>query len=187
MLIADSRSKALFCIFLTERFREISSQIKVIFPKLKIRKGVFMDYLKNPIAALEAEGVLFEYPYWRILEALNISKDKKFDLESILWMLSERLSGVNYVFIQDDELTDELLDEIATGESDSKDRIISASTAGRFPEGLLKNLPPTWEESLFFISSVLEISDEETVKDILRAMRGQGMFTGLINFLLDDK
>jgi hypothetical protein len=143
-----------------------------------------LDRLQNRLAALEKENGLSKYPYWRILATLGISDDKKLSLESVLWLLAERLSGVNFILMQDDELTDELLHEIATDESDSKDRIISVSTASKLPGELLKNSPPTWEESLSVISSVLEISDEDTVKDILRAMREQGMFTSLINFLL---
>jgi hypothetical protein len=146
-----------------------------------------LDRLQNRLAALEKEGILFQYPYWNMLGTLGVSEDKKLDLESALWLLAERLSGVNFILMPDDELTDELLHEIAVGESDSKDRIISTSTASRFPEELLKNSPPTWEEGLSIISSVLEISNEETVKDILRAMRRQGMFTALIDFLLHDE
>jgi hypothetical protein len=145
------------------------------------------DRLQNRLAALEKENGLSKSPYWRILAALGISEDKKTYLESVLWLLADRLSGVNFIFMQDDELTDELLHEIAIDESDSKDRIISIPTASRFPKELLKNPPPTWGDSLSVISSALGISDEETVKDILRAMRGQGMFTALINFLLEDK
>jgi hypothetical protein len=138
------------------------------------------------MAVLEAENIAHKYPYWNMLVELGMSEDKKLELESVLWLLSDRLSGMNFIIIQDDELTDELICEIATDESDSKDRIISASTAGRFRGELLKNSPLTREEGLFFVSSVLEIPDEETCKDIMRAMRKQGMFTSIINFLLND-
>ena len=125
-----------------------------------------------------------EFPFWQILLELGISEDKKSDLESVLFLLTDRLSGKNFVVIRDDEITGELIDKLANDSHDSVDRIISYSTISRFPDALAKNSLPLWEESLSIISSVLEISDEDTIKKILIAMREQSMFKQLINHLL---
>lgn len=85
----------------------------------------------------------------------------------------------------DDEISDEMINEISNS-GNSGDRIISFSTVSRFPDTLVKDSPPVWEESLSIISSILEIPCEETIKRILYAMREQSMFEQLINYLLSE-
>lgn len=119
-----------------------------------------------------------EYPYWYMIVALGISEEKKADLEFVLFMLTDRLSGTKIIVNQNDDVTDEMFT--------SEDRIITLSKASRFPDTLVRNAPPEWEESISIVSSVLEIPYEETVKRILLAMREQGMFEQLINYLFNE-
>ena len=125
------------------------------------------------------------YPYWHMLISLGISEEKKSDLESILFILNDRLLGKKFIIKQDDEISDEMINEIANS-GNSGDRIISFSAVSRFPDTLVKDSPPVWEESLAIISSILEIPYEDTIKRILCAMREQSMFEQLINYLLNE-
>ena len=160
----------------TEQLMKCIEQLEeqIILLQQKVRR-LSATFLPNP-----------QYPYWHILIALDISEDKKIELESIMFILTDRLLGRKFIVKHDAEISDKLIEEMAEGGTNHNDRIISASTISRYPRNLVQNSLPTWEESLTIISTVLGIASEDTIKRILCAMRKQSMFVQLIDFLFSN-
>ncbi|USB34352.1 hypothetical protein [Paenibacillus sp. YPG26] len=118
-----------------------------------------------------------KYPYWHTLVQYQFSELQRLDLEFVLSIMSDRLSGIKIVVNSSDEQ-----DDIPLG-VDSEDRIISFQKALKYPKVLFNNELPTLEE-VQGIYKQLGICNEHRTTVILKAMYDQGLYKKIIKQLL---
>lgn len=134
-----------------------------------IRLQQRVDELEEKVTFLEGSlkrlAILVEpskkYPYWHELLRLGINEGQKADLEYIMFYLTSRLN-------QDKEYL----------------KHKGGEQAHRFPAELFSDELPSYHQTVSLISTVLNISQEGIIEQILLSMYQQGMFKKLIKFLI---
>jgi hypothetical protein len=151
---------------LEDKIEKLEYEIDML--KRSIHK-LAITYVQNP-----------KYPYWSKLLCFQIDDDKKNDFEFALSVLSDRLSQIKIIIVEDNEISDDMFI--------SENTIIPRSKVQRFPENLFINSIPIWNDINKSLCSVLGFSGSNLrmLEELLIAMRSQGMFVQLINHFFSE-